>query len=45
LINLARGSLFDTPLLFATLATIALIGIGLYAAVVLLERRLIGARG
>jgi NitT/TauT family transport system permease protein len=45
LINLARGSLFDTPLLFATLATIALIGIGLYVAVVLLERRLIGARG
>jgi len=45
LINLARGSLFDTPLLFATLATIALIGIALYMAVVLLERRLVGARG
>jgi NitT/TauT family transport system permease protein len=45
LINLARGSLFDTPLLFATLATIALIGVGLYLAVVLLERRLVGVRG
>ena len=45
LINLARGSLFDTPLLFATLATIALIGVALYAAIALLERRLVGARG
>jgi len=44
LINLARGSLFDTPLLFATLATIALIGVVLYWAVVLLERRLVGVR-
>jgi NitT/TauT family transport system permease protein len=44
LINLARGSLFDIPLLFATLLTIALLGIALYLAVVVLERRLVGAR-
>ncbi len=42
LLNLARGSLFDTPLLFATLLTIALLGVVLYLLVVLLERRLIG---
>ena len=34
LINLARGSLFDIPLMFATLLTIALVGIALYLAVV-----------
>lgn len=45
LINLARGSLFDTPLMFATLATIALIGVGLYLIVLVIERRLVGARG
>jgi putative riboflavin transport system permease protein len=44
LINLARGSLFDIPLMFATLLTIALVGIGLYVLVVLVERRLVGAR-
>jgi NitT/TauT family transport system permease protein len=44
LINLARGSLFDIPLMFATLVTIALVGVALYLAVVLLERRLVGAR-
>lgn len=44
LINLARGSLFDTPLLFATLATIALLGVTLYLVVVVIERRLVGAR-
>jgi NitT/TauT family transport system permease protein len=44
LINLARGSLFDTPLMFATLLTIALLGIVLYLVVVLIERRLVGAR-
>jgi NitT/TauT family transport system permease protein len=44
LINLARGSLFDIPLLFATLLTIALVGIALYLVVVLVERRLVGAR-
>ena len=44
LVNLARGSLFDIPLLFATLLTIALLGIVLYALVVLVERALVGAR-
>ena len=44
LINLARGSLFDIPLMFATLLTLALLGIVLYLAVVLVERRLVGAR-
>src|SRR5438093_13785320 len=44
LINLARGSMFDIPLMFATLLTIALVGIGLYLLVVLVERRLVGAR-
>lgn len=44
LINLARGSLFDIPLMFATLLLIALVGVGLYAIVLLVERRLIGAR-
>ena len=44
LINLARGSMFDIPLMFATLLTIALVGIALYVAVVLIERRLVGSR-
>jgi NitT/TauT family transport system permease protein len=44
LINLARGSLFDIPLMFATLLTIALLGIVLYGLVVLTERRLVGPR-
>jgi NitT/TauT family transport system permease protein len=44
LVNLARGSLFDTPLMFATLLTIALLGCALYALVVLTERRLVGPR-
>jgi NitT/TauT family transport system permease protein len=44
LINLARGSLFDIPLMFATVLTIALVGIALYLAVVVAERRLVGAR-
>ena len=44
LVNLARGSLFDTPLLFATLVTIALLGIVLYGLVVLVERALVGTR-
>ena len=44
LINLARGSLFDIPLMFATILTIALVGIVLYLAIVLAERRLVGAR-
>jgi NitT/TauT family transport system permease protein len=45
LINLARGSLFDTPLLFATLFTIAAIGVGLYWLILLVERQLVGERG
>lgn len=44
LINLARGSLFDTPLMFATLLTIALVGIALYLVVIAIERRLVGVR-
>jgi NitT/TauT family transport system permease protein len=44
LVNLARGSLFDIPLLFATLLTIALIGIALYGLVVLAERALVRPR-
>jgi putative riboflavin transport system permease protein len=44
LINLARGSLFDTPLLFATLLTIALLGVALYGLVVLAERLLVPPR-
>jgi NitT/TauT family transport system permease protein len=44
LINLARGSLFDIPLLFATLVTIALLGVALYVVVVVVERMLLRAR-
>jgi NitT/TauT family transport system permease protein len=44
LINLARGSLFDTPLMFATLLTIAMVGIALYLVVIAVERRFVGAR-
>ena len=44
LVNLARGSLFDIPLMFATLVTIAALGVALYLLVILLERRLVGAR-
>jgi len=41
LINLARGSMFDIPLMFATLITIALLGVALYLIVVAIERRLV----
>lgn len=44
LLNIARGGLFDIPLLFATLVTIALLGIALYGLVVLAERRLVRPR-
>ena len=44
LINLARGSLFDTPLMFAALITTAGLGVALYVVIVLVERRLVGAR-
>jgi putative riboflavin transport system permease protein len=45
LINLARGSLFDTPLLFATLVTTAALGVALYLVMAVIERRLVGDRG
>ncbi len=45
LINLARGSMFDIPLMFATLITIALLGVALYLIVVTVERRLVRSRG
>jgi NitT/TauT family transport system permease protein len=44
LINIARGSLFDIPLMFAALATLALMGVSLYLLMVLIERRLVGDR-
>jgi NitT/TauT family transport system permease protein len=44
LVNLARGSLFDTPLMFATVLTIALMGIVLYGLVVLIERAVVHPR-
>jgi NitT/TauT family transport system permease protein len=44
LVNLARGSLFDIPLMFATLVTIATIGVVLYLLVILVERRVVRAR-
>ena len=43
-INIARGSLFDIPLMFATLLTLALVGVSLYLVMVLIERRLVGER-
>jgi NitT/TauT family transport system permease protein len=43
LINLARGSLFDFPLMFATLLTVALIAVVLYVVVVVAERVLVGS--
>jgi NitT/TauT family transport system permease protein len=45
LVLLAQGSLFDIPLEFAALTSIALLGVALYLVVVVLERRLVGARG
>ncbi|MFM2106787.1 MAG: hypothetical protein RL338_1819 [Chloroflexota bacterium] len=44
LVNLARGSLFDIPLMFATLLTIALLGIACYLVLVAVERALVGRR-
>ena len=44
LINISRGSLFDIPLMFATLTTLALLGVSLYLVMVLVERRLVGDR-
>jgi len=45
LVNLARGSMFDIPLMFATLVTIALLGVALYLIVVAIERRLVRTHG
>jgi NitT/TauT family transport system permease protein len=45
LVLLAQGSLFDIPLEFAALTSIALLGVALYLVVVVLERRLVGVRG
>jgi NitT/TauT family transport system permease protein len=41
LINIANQGLFDTPLMFVALATLAVIGIGLHGLVVWVERRLV----
>lgn len=41
LINIANQGLFDTPLMFVALATLALIGITLHGLVVVAERRLL----
>jgi len=41
LINIADQGLFDTPLMFVALATLAVIGIGLHGLVVSIERRLV----
>ena len=41
LINIANKGLFDTPLMFVALATLAVIGIGLHGLVVTVERRLV----
>ena len=41
LINIADQGLFDTPLMFVALVTLAVIGIGLHGLVVSLERRLV----
>jgi len=44
LINVARGFLFDIPLMFSALLTLALVGVVLYLLMVLIERRLVGER-
>ncbi len=41
LINIANQGLFDTPLMFVALATLAVIGITLHGVVVVAERRLV----
>ena len=41
LINIADKGLFDTPLMFVALVTLAVIGIGLHGLVVTAERRLV----
>ncbi len=44
LINLARGSLYDIPLMFATLLTIGIVGVACYTIVLAAERGLAGGR-
>jgi NitT/TauT family transport system permease protein len=44
LINVANRGLFDTPLMFVALATLAVIGLALYGVVVMAERRLVSNR-
>jgi NitT/TauT family transport system permease protein len=41
LINIANQGLFDTPLMFVALATLAIIGLTFHGLVVLAERRLV----
>jgi NitT/TauT family transport system permease protein len=41
LINIANQGLFDTPLMFVALATLAVIGLAFYGLVVVVERRLV----
>ena len=41
LINIANQGLFDTPLMFVALTTLAVIGLAFYALVVVVERRLV----
>ncbi len=41
LINIANQGLFDTPLMFVALATLALLGLVFYGLVVVVERRLV----
>jgi NitT/TauT family transport system permease protein len=44
LINIANQGLFDTPLMFVALATLALIGLAFYGVIVAVERRLVATR-
>ena len=41
LINIANQGLFDTPLMFVALATLAIIGLSFHGLVVIVERRLV----
>ena len=44
LINIANQGLFDTPLMFVALATLAVIGLALYGLVSLVESRILASR-
>jgi NitT/TauT family transport system permease protein len=41
LINIANQGLFDTPLMFVALATLAVIGLAFYGLVLAVERRVV----